>query len=111
MQKIAIPVLDHKLSAHFGLCSHFKFYWEKNGKIIKEDLIPAPDQQIEVIPNWLADESVTDLIASGIGLKAIEILNQHKINVFVGVKVADPKILIQEYLDGTLETNGNLCDH
>jgi len=111
MKIIALPVKENKLSPHFGECSHFKFYWEERGKILKEDLIPAPAQQPELIPNWLVEKDVTDVIAAGIGLKPIEILNRHKINVFVGVKIKDPKILVEEYLDGTLETNGNLCDH
>lgn len=111
MKIIALPVKENKLSPHFGECSHFEFYYEENGKIIKENLIPAPPQQPELIPNWLVEKGVTDVIVAGIGLKPIEILNRNKINVFVGVKVEDPKVLAQEYLDGTLETNGNLCDH
>ena len=102
---------ENKLSPHFGLCSHFKFYYEVNGEITKEVLITAPAQLPEVIPNWLVEKGVTDVIAAGIGLKPIEILNRNKINVFVGVETKDPKILVQEYLKGTIETNGNLCDH
>ena len=111
MKIIALPVKENKLSPHFGICSHFIFYWEGKGKILKEDLIPAPAQQPELIPNWLIEKGVTDVIASGIGLKPIEILSKHKINVFVGVKVEEPILLVQKYLDGTLETDGNLCDH
>ena len=111
MRKIALPVKENKLCPHFGLCSHFKFYYEENGIIIKEDLVPAPIHQPEIFPNWLIEKGATDVITAGIGLKPIEILSKHKINVFVGVKAKDPKILVQEYLDGTLETNGNLCDH
>ena len=111
MRTIALPMKENKLSPHFGLCSHFKFYYEVNGEITKEDLIPAPLKRPEAIPNWLIEMGATDVITAGIGLKPVEILNRHKINVFVGVKVKEPKILVQEYLDGTLETNGNLCDH
>ena len=111
MRKIAIPVLDHKLSPHFGDCSYFIFFYIKNESIFKEELISPPSQLPELIPNWLVKKGVTDVIAAGIGLKPIEILNQQKINVFVGVKEEDPKVLVQEYLDGILETNGNLCDH
>ncbi len=111
MKIIALPVKENKLSSHFGNCSHFKFYYEENGIIIKEELIPAPAQQPELIPNWLVEKGVTDVIVYGIGLKPIEIFNQHKINVFVGVKVEAPQVLVQEYLDGTLETDGSLCGH
>jgi predicted Fe-Mo cluster-binding NifX family protein len=108
MQKIALPVLDNKLSPHFGICSHFKFYWEENGEIIKEDLIAVPGHQPDVITGWLIGEGITDVIASGIELSIIEILNRHKVNVFVGVKLTDPCIVVREFLEGTLETNGKL---
>lgn len=111
MKIIALPVKENKLNPHFEYCAHFKFYYEENGIIIKEELIPAPAQQPELIPNWLVEKGVTDVIAYGIGLKPIEIFNQHKINVFVGVKVETPQVLVQEYLDGTLETNGSLCGY
>jgi len=111
MKKIALPIKNHKLSSHFGDCTHFKFYNVANGIITKEDLVTAPTHQTEIFPNWLIEKGVTDVIAAGIGLKPIEILSKHKINVFVGVKVKDPNLLVQKYLDGTLETDGNFCDH
>lgn len=111
MKIIALPIKENKLSPHFGDCSHFKFYYEENGEITKEDLIPAPPQQPELIPNLLIEKGVTDVIAFGIGLIPIEILNRNKINVFVGVREGDPKIIMQDYMNGTLETDGNLCDH
>lgn len=111
MKRIALPVTENKLCPHFGLSSHFKFYIEENGKIINEELVSAPAQVPNLIPNWLIEKGVTDVIAAGIGLRPIEILNQHKINVFVGVKIKSTDELVKELLEGVLETNGNLCDH
>ena len=111
MKKIALPIKNHKLSSHFGDCTHFKFYNVANETIIKEDLVPAPMHQSEIFPNWLIEEGVTDVITAGIGLKPIEILSKHKINIFVGVKEEDPRVIVKNFLDGTLETDGNLCDH
>lgn len=111
MTKISLPIKKNKLSSHFEDCTHFKFYHVENGTIIKEDLVPAPINQPEIFPNWLIQKGTTDLIAAGIGLKPIEILSRHKINVFVGVKVENPNVLVKKFLDGILETNGNLRDH
>jgi len=111
MRKIALPIKENKLSPHFGLCSHFMFYYEVNGEITKEELNPVPHKEPESIPNWLIEKGVTDVIAFGIGIKPVEILNRNKINVFVGIKEKDPKIIMHNYLDGTLEPDGNLCDH
>jgi len=111
MRKIALPVTEGKLSPHFGHCQNFIFYNIKNETIVNETIVTAPPHQPGLLPNWLVGHHVTDLIVGGIGHKAIEIFNQHKINVFVGVQVKAPKVLIQEYLNGVLETNGNLCNH
>lgn len=110
MRKIALPVKGNELSPHFGESPDFKFYYEENGAIIKEEIIAAPKLP-ESIPNWLVEMGVTDVIAFGIGLTAIEILSRNKVNVFVGVKVKGLNDLMKDFLNGTLETNGNLCDH
>lgn len=111
MKRVALPVTNGKLSEHFGHCQNFVFYNIENNSIVKEDTIQAPPHQPGLLPNWLVQHEVTDLIVGGIGHKAIEIFNRNKINVFVGVKVKEPKELVYEYLDGVLETNGNLCNH
>lgn len=111
MKKIALSVKDNKLSPHFGSCSDFMIYVVENGLVINEEIIPAPPHQPDSIPIWLAEQGISDVITAGIGIKAIKILTRHKINVFAGVRIKDTKALVQEYLDGTLETNGNLCDH
>jgi predicted Fe-Mo cluster-binding NifX family protein len=111
MKKIALPVNENMIEPHFGQAHYFKFYMLNNQSIESEDLIKAPKHNPHTLPLWLAKNHVTDVIVAGIGLKAIEILNQNKINVFVGVRLKNPDELVKDFLDGTLETNGNLCDH
>ncbi len=111
MQKIAMPVLDNKLSPHFAHSLLFKIFLVENQTIIDEYLVDVPSQLSESLPVWLIKKDITDLITRGIGHKEINLFNQHKINVFVGVKMEDPATLVQEYLEGMLETNGNLCDN
>lgn len=111
MKKIAIPVTGNILSLHFGHCEYFKVYYVENQMVLKEELIKAPVHKPGLLPKWLADMKVTDVITGGIGHKAIEIFNQNKINVFVGVEVKHPKDLLNDLMNGTLVTDGNLCDH
>lgn len=111
MKKIAIPVTGNTLSPHFGHCEYFKFYEVKNQMVINEEMIKAPIHKSNIILNWLIDRNTTDIITNGIGHNAIEILNQNKINVFVGAEVKHPKDLLNDLMNGTLETDGNLCDH
>ncbi len=110
MKKIALPVAGNILSPHFDHCQYFKIYNVENQMVINEELIKAPVLKSSLLPNWLANHNVTDVIADGIRHKTIEILNQYKINVFVGVKMKDPNELVNDFLEGTIETNGNLFD-
>lgn len=110
MRKIALPVVGDMLNPHFDHCQYFKIYNTENQMVINEELIKAPVPKPSLLPNWLANHNVTDVIARGIGQKAIKILNQYKINVFVGVKMKDPNELVNDFLEGILETKGNLYD-
>jgi len=111
MKKIAIPVIDGKLSAHFGHAPYFFIYQTEDNKIIKEQMETPPPHEFGVIPNWLAENKVTDLITGGIGPKAVDILNQNNINVFSGAPVDEPGKVINAFLSGTLKTNANMCNH
>lgn len=111
MKKIALPLSGNNLCQHFGHSKYFKVFEIHNNKVIQESIIEAPVHQPGVLPNWLVDMEVTDIITSGIGHKAIEIFNQNKINVFVGVETKDVNEIISDYLLGTLVTDGNLCTH
>ncbi len=111
MQKIAIPVLDNKLSPYFASSSLVKIFLVEDQTIVKEYLITVSSQLPESLPLWLVKNGVTDIITREIGQKEINLFNQHKINVFVGVKLENPKELVQEYIDGILETHDILFDH
>jgi len=108
MQKIAIPVLDNKLSPYFASSLLFEIFHVEDQTIVKEYLITASSQESESLPLWLLKNDVTDVITREIEQKEINLFNQHKINVFVGVKHENPKDLVQGYIDGTLETHDNL---
>lgn len=111
MKKLALPVIGNNLCQHFGHCEYFKLYEIENQMVLNEEIIKAPVHKPGLLPKWLADLNVTDVITGGIGHKAIEIFNRNKINVFVGVEEKDSNELVNDYLKGTLETNGNLCNH
>ncbi len=108
MQKIAIPVLDQKLCPQFEICVSFVIFHVKDQVIVKEYTLNAPPHLSDSLPVWLANKGVTDVITREISHHEINLLNQHKINVFVGVKPESPEELVQEYIGGILETHDNL---
>ncbi len=111
MRKIAIPVVEGKLSAHFGHAPVFYVYHTEENKIIKEQMEIPPPHEFGVIPNWLAEIEVTDLITGGIGPKAVDILNAKSINVFTGAPTENPQEIIKDFLSGSLKTSANMCNH
>ena len=110
-KKIAIPVVNGKLSAHFGHAPYFFIYYTKDNEIIKEQMETPPPHEFGVIPNWLAEIEVTDMITGGIGPKAVEILNAKNINVFTGAPADEPQKVVKDFLNGTLKTTANMCNH
>lgn len=110
MRKILLPVLGDTLNVNFSDSRYFKIYHIKNQTVIKEELIDAFFDRIESFSNWLYKKGITDVIARNIEADTIKKLNQNKINVFVGVELENPKDLVQEYIDGTLETCDKLFD-
>lgn len=111
MNKIAIPVVNGQLNCHFGHTQQFYVYEIGNNSIIKELILTPPPHEPGLFPQWLSEIGVTDIIAGGMGRKAIALFNLKKINVFIGVPVKPPKELVIDYLDRTLETSDNTCDH
>lgn len=111
MQRIAIPVADGKLSAHFGHAPFFYVYQVENNIIIREEMLTPPPHEQGSIPKWLIEIQTTDLIVGGIGAKAIEILNSYEINVFSGAPANSPKDILESFLSGTLKTTDNTCNH
>lgn len=111
MVRIALPVINGVLSGHFGHCNEFFIYDVDNYNITNEIVIVSPPHEPGMLPAWLAKRGVTDIIAGGMGQRAICLFNQNKINVFIGVPIKPPKELVADYIEGTLETSDNTCEH
>jgi predicted Fe-Mo cluster-binding NifX family protein len=111
--RIAVPVTDGKVAAHFGHCSHFALFDvdEATKGIVKKELIPSPGHQPGFLPAWLAEEGVSVVIASGMGSRARAIFNENRIEVVIGALDEDPEKAVLNYLKGELATGDNICDH
>jgi len=110
-KKIAIPLEDGILSSHFGHSQQFAIVETLDGKIVNEKLLVPPPHEPGIIPAWLAQHDVTDIIAGGIGHKAIELFHNQNINVFVGAQKKAYQELASELVNGTLVAGANYCDH
>jgi ATP-binding protein involved in chromosome partitioning len=111
--KIAIPLVDGKLSAHFGHCQQFAIVEvnQESKTIEKTELLTPPVHEPGVLPKWLAEMGANMIIAGGMGLRAQQLFVQNNIEVLVGAPDAEPEDLVNQYLNGRLVCGKNVCDH
>nr|WP_321452781.1 NifB/NifX family molybdenum-iron cluster-binding protein [uncultured Carboxylicivirga sp.] len=111
-KRIAIPVNgDDVLDTHFGHCKFFMLIDVKDDKVIAKEKVVPPPHEPGLLPKWLSEKEVTEIIAGGIGQKAIQLLNQNNINVLVGAPNLESDEIIAGYLNNTLSLNVNNCSH
>jgi predicted Fe-Mo cluster-binding NifX family protein len=101
------------VSAHFGHCEHFALFDidEPGKKIISKELVASPAHQPGLLPAWLAEQGVSLVIAGGMGSHAQSLFQQNRIGVVIGVSESEPEEAVLKYLEGTLDSGANTCDH
>jgi ATP-binding protein involved in chromosome partitioning len=113
IMRIAIPLSNGQLAAHFGHCEQFALLDVDLSakKIVKFTQEPAPDHEPGLLPRWLHERGATVVIAGGMGSRARGLFEQAGIEVVTGVESRGPEAIAQEYLNGSLITGANCCDH
>jgi predicted Fe-Mo cluster-binding NifX family protein len=111
--RYAIPVSSGLLSTHFGHCEQFAIIdvSEERKEILRKEFVPSPGHQPGLLPEWLAEQGVSVVIASGMGSRAQGLFRQSRIGVVIGALESDPEKAVLSYLDGNLDTGDNICDH
>ena len=109
--KIAIPIANGKLTAHFGHCQEFALVEVEGNEITKTEMLVPPPHEPGVLPNWLHQLGADVIIAGGMGQRAVGLFEERGIKVFTGAPALAPEELVNSYLNNTLMTGANLCDH
>lgn len=111
--RIAIPVTDGKLSAHFGHCEQFAIIDANpdTKKLTHTEMLTPHAHEPGALPKWLSGLCVDLIIAGGMGRRAQQLFTQNNIKVVIGASDQAPEQLAKAYLDDTLETGDNICDH
>lgn len=109
--KFAIPMAEGRLTMHFGHCEAFAILDVEDGKITnREDAVPPPHEP-GVLPCWLAEKKVTNIIAGGMGGRAQALFVQNGIDVITGAPCLAPEEVVEQHVNGTLACGNNACDH
>ncbi len=111
--KYAIPLTNKRVSPHFGHCEQFAIIEvdESTKEITGKEMVTPPPHQPGVLPKWLAGYNVSAIIAGGMGLRARELFKSNNIDVITGATGIEPEKAARDYLQGTLQTGDNTCDH
>jgi len=122
--KIAIPVLDGLLAAHFGHAPEFEFVVIENNKISGSEKKIPPPHEPGVLPKWLGTEGTTHIICGGIGPMAVKLMRDAGIAVYMGFPEKDVNFNIENLINGNLKeiiqgtcgghsssANGHSCGH
>ena len=108
---IAIPVTAGVLSSHFGHCEEFSFADVEDKKVVAERTIVPPEHEPGLYPKWVKAQGGELVIGGGMGKKAQELFAQNGVEIVVGAPNELPRKVVEDYLNGTLQTTANSCDH
>ncbi len=108
MLKIAVASDNKSVSGHFGHCQTFEIFETEKGKIKSETSVANPGHKPGFLPNFLNDMGVNVIISGGMGGGAVEIFNEHNIEVIVGAQ-GTAKDMAAAYLKGELKSTGSVC--
>ncbi len=111
--RYAIPMSDGVVATHFGHCEQFALIDvdEARKAVVGREIIPSPGHEPGLLPVWLAEKGVSVIIASGMGSRAQNLFKQNRIRVIIGTLEGDPERAVLDYINGTLATGDNICDH
>ena len=111
--RIALPIADGKLAMHFGHCAQFALVDvdRSTKQIIKTEMVDAPEHQPGLLPRWLGEKGANVIIAGGMGSRAQTLFAEQQIQVVVGAPADTLDNLVKAYLDDTLQSGENVCDH
>lgn len=111
--RIAIPVADGRLAMHFGHCEEFTIAdVDREAKsILHVENVEAPKHEPGLLPRWLGERGVNVILAGGMGSRAQTLFAERGIQVITGAPAESAYVLVNAFLDGTLQTGANVCDH
>ena len=109
--KFAVPMAEGKLTAHFGHCQQLALIEVEEEEIKKTEVLTPPPHEPGVLPRWLGELGANVISAGGMGQRAISLFTENNIKVVTGAPALEPESLVNSYLNGTLITGNNVCDH
>jgi ATP-binding protein involved in chromosome partitioning len=109
--KIAVPMTEGSVSAHFGHCEKFAIFETTDKQVTNVRHLVPPAHEPGVFPKWLKEQGADVIIAGGMGSRAQDLFSSQGIQVISGVSADRPNELVKQYLEGNLTAGDNTCSH
>ncbi len=111
--KIAIPLANGQLAMHFGHCEEFALVDvdEATRQHRGTAILAAPPHEPGLLPRWLHEQGAEVIIAGGMGQRAQMLFAEKGIRVVYGVASDTPESVVAAFLNGTIVSGNNPCDH
>ena len=107
--KIAVASDNKNVTQHFGHCETFEVFEIKDKEIVNEESLANPGHKPGFLPNYLHEKGINMIISGGIGQGAVDIFNEHCIEVVAGAKGTSREAVLA-YLSGELKSTGSICE-
>jgi len=106
--KVAISTDGGFVSPHFGRCPSFTIAEIEDGKILKKETIANPGHTPDFLPEFLAKQGISCIIAGGAGHRAQQLFAEKEIDILVGISGKIDEVL-EEFAGGKLTEGKNPC--
>ena len=110
-QRIAIPSNEGILWQHFGKAPQVTIFNVEDGKIIDSKVLQAPEHEHGAMPRFLAEQGCTDVLCGGLGMGAVNMLNQLGIRIHAGAPELPVEQVMSMFLNGTIVYGDPSCHH
>lgn len=110
--KIAVPTRNQVVDDHFGHCEAYTLFTIAENKIIDTEEVPSPQGCgcKSNIAGVLKQKGVSVMLAGNMGNGALNILQQHGIEVYRGC-AGNIRQVVETYLKGDIKDSAIACQH
>ncbi|MFA7199649.1 MAG: NifB/NifX family molybdenum-iron cluster-binding protein [Methanoculleus sp.] len=108
--RIAIAQDGNQVSGHFGHCENYAIFDVEDSIIYRRDDLANPGHEPGRLPVFLAEHGVDQIIAGGMGPRAVELFRANGIGVLLGVS-GNVDYVAQDYIAGRLTPGESSCHH
>lgn len=110
--KIAVPTRGNVVDDHFGHCEAYTIFTVNGGSIEAVETLPSPQGCgcKSNIASVLKQKEVSVMLAGNMGAGALNVLNNHGIEVYRGCS-GDVRKLVENYVSGNITDSGVGCNH